>query len=1450
MARRWLDIGRGRAKGLTQTVKDNPGKTGAGVFSLVALLSLVVLVFNAHIESYDVHCTADPSNPFFQEHFPDAVYGELCIVPIRVTIPNSTLDIYNSDQLKMEFSPEVEDSLLFIQDGRCKSTKTTPISGYCPIDFSQKRRSDAKYVFRFVEDKPYYFNLVVHSKDVLKVQEGIKWSMSKGLADGYLDPLLKSPFVKDATVRQGAVFFNFTQERAVCEEKECTLHNESYASLDMKVFRNNFHNPTNHSQDRWTPSNANVLVDETNDHYKVNVTSMNRSLRLMAFQFNASGKRYSQMGDTYIFWTDIEKAKGISINNTLLRESVINNSLQFTLIDGLPSVMFWTRGNFDPTVELTETQLINQSYLEGASSNGQYIHLNSSEPNLELLVEFDVDTGALWYSHDDNQLVGTVSNPIFESNCPYDNCLRVNTDNNSYVKFDLPINLSDHVTIALWANITNAGTLDTSFEIANSQSGSDNIKVFLSQSGNLWVVSENGGTNLGNQGWSAGQWFPIVLTFNSTQLNSYTLTANDTTTKSLNGIDNPEVWIGKDQSAATVVNASYDRFMIFDEVKSDEWINQYLNGNLNDTYNANGLVTPFLHVLNASANETGHDTLNVSLAYYERNLDSNISLQPKTWKSGQGYTCSNNPKVMRCYTYDNIVGSTLVDEEGAGNATIVLADSSAEPGYLNQSMRFNNSNNEYASFSGGLRQNGGFSTIFRFEPGGGSFQTLFSTQQGASNIWLARASGDGFNLNINNPTSYNVLTGYVMENTTYHLAMSWEQNRTILCLSGVGCETVDTVSWNGTTSTVYIGDLLGAVRTINGVMDQTVFYNQTLTENELWEIVNNEHLNWNYSTSTNITDYNSTHSLDSFSKDEEAEVIGVDINLSSQGFYTPILTSYAELEVYTAEEGGAGPDTTNPTVELVLNDSSIPQGGSIAGLISADDDTGVVSVNASISLPNGSVENVTASFISGNTWQANYDVSHAHPTGTYTMTVIAGDAAGNINDSESTSFNVTAMTVTNNPVYSSLQEQPADSPTWTADEDYNMRVTWGIDTPQVLDTIGIQFDGVNYTQEASGNGTYNFQFSNLSAGVYTYYHWANTTTGEENRTPDQTYTITPASCTPVLTVNGDSSSSQSTLYADGILLAVDVSSCDNPPWTVYQNGTNISSQVGTSFNLSSGAYNMTVISNASGNYSRGETTILLYVNKSVPGLSISLNTSSTVSLGTTVQVTGSGCPQGDACSIYRNDTGAVSNPYSNTYSTEQSLHFNYTMNETQNYTAHTVTQSLNVINGSAATTTPTQEYFDLVFQQSHNGRYVFILGFETNYTNSSGSTAQTPLIGGTPNSQFGVVNADNALSIGDIASQSYHYDLVKWQLGNLWVLEYPYQRTYGYYFILNTTGVAGEYTSHSINLTEAMNNLIGRTAYSQQEIDPNSLILSSSGLYGGIRNQSVDFRVEAYNTTG
>jgi len=172
MPRKYFTIGKGIA---------------ASVVTLVGLFFILNTVYDFNFVGTDDVCHGTLSDP--------------CISYINITNPSIyNVDIYNKDQIKLEFSPTVKEYYLFRKDGRCRGGKSCAapngisLTGWNYIDFTNatKPLENRKYVYRFTARTTKEF-LLWGLK--VKPEDKVKWDFIT--EKGILDPVWDGAEISD-----------------------------------------------------------------------------------------------------------------------------------------------------------------------------------------------------------------------------------------------------------------------------------------------------------------------------------------------------------------------------------------------------------------------------------------------------------------------------------------------------------------------------------------------------------------------------------------------------------------------------------------------------------------------------------------------------------------------------------------------------------------------------------------------------------------------------------------------------------------------------------------------------------------------------------------------------------------------------------------------------------------------------------------------------------------------------------------------------------------------------------------------------------------------------------------------------------------------------------------------------------------------------------------------------
>ncbi len=207
------------------------------------------------------------------------------------------------------------------------------------------------------------------------------------------------------------------------------------------------------------------------------------------------------------------------------------------------------------------------------------------------------------------------------------------------------------------------------------------------------------------------------------------------------------------------------------------------------------------------------------------------------------------------------------------------------------------------------------------------------------------------------------------------------------------------------------------------------------------------------------------------------------------------------------------------------------------------------------------------------------------------------------------------------PTFANLTQQPSNATQYVQGQTYEFNVT--ITDDVALSQTGIEFNGVNYSL-SNISDTYSFSISDLGVGEYTYYFWANDSSGNVNVTAMQSYTITQAEGTVALLLNGNADN-VNVSYPQATNLSAESA---QGSITLYQNGVDITSQNGLNLTRGVDYYNITATYAGNQNYTAASTTFYLNVTQYETTCTLNVFPSTTIVYGTAINVTES-CDSGE-----------------------------------------------------------------------------------------------------------------------------------------------------------------------------------------------------------------------------
>jgi hypothetical protein len=211
-------------------------------------------------------------------------------------------------------------------------------------------------------------------------------------------------------------------------------------------------------------------------------------------------------------------------------------------------------------------------------------------------------------------------------------------------------------------------------------------------------------------------------------------------------------------------------------------------------------------------------------------------------------------------------------------------------------------------------------------------------------------------------------------------------------------------------------------------------------------------------------------------------------------------------------------DVTSPILSSPSASPSIAnQSQTINITTTVTDETNVNQVIVQITYPNNTNQNFTMIPDGGNTWY--YEFSNTQETGTYNYTIFASDTSNNWGNTTIQTFDIQDSTA---PKYYNIKE-PTDPSIYDPATSYQFNATWN-DTDSSISNVIFEFNGTNYTYLASQvqnvSSEFYYSFTSLGVGTYNYRWYANDTKNNWNATTTFTFTVSQASTSIKLFLNG------------------------------------------------------------------------------------------------------------------------------------------------------------------------------------------------------------------------------------------------------------------------------------------------------------------------------------------
>lgn len=369
------------------------------------------------------------------------------------------------------------------------------------------------------------------------------------------------------------------------------------------------------------------------------------------------------------------------------------------------------------------------------------------------------------------------------------------------------------------------------------------------------------------------------------------------------------------------------------------------------------------------------------------------------------------------------------------------------------------------------------------------------------------------------------------------------------------------------------------------------------------------------------------------------------------------------VEWNASNSAGFGSDYLNITIDNtgpIINVFSPPNGTIFSGPTVFFNATANENIDTWIVNYNGT--NVTLSDINTSLQVEN---------GEFNLEIWANDSAGNWGLNDTFEFSVVAIF----PLFDNFKETPADPATYAPIQDYEFNATVNFTNG----TVGIEFDGVNFSATNFSFNEYNFTISNLAVGTYNYrwFAYGNGTIINFNQTEVFTYTVNQNATNCNVTFNETSPID----FGEGLKVFTDCTSA----FTLLQNGSSIANN--SELFLGGGTWNFTVQRTDDANYSVIQDTQLFTISPIASEVNLTLNnTRGNVSIVQNEAIDlNCSLLTGDATTIIQMDRESTQinanvSPIGNNtnFTTVQVENITCFYPPTQNYTADTETWFVNV----------------------------------------------------------------------------------------------------------------------------------------------------------------------------
>ncbi|MBT4165829.1 LamG domain-containing protein, partial [archaeon] len=643
----------------------------------------------------------------------------------------------------------------------------------------------------------------------------------------------------------------------------------------------------------------------------------------------------------------------------------------------------------DPTISILE---FNVSSGANVTIENNFSHLSVSDvapyDSLVLYMPFDVENksdGTMYdWSGEEND--GTIVNASWNASGAYGGAMDFDGDGDYVALATInAINYSrNNISFSGWFN-TNNLTIDQ-FIFSQTVANQGRFGIFLQNDGDIMGYYYND-TSFQSSRYSVAisqtnQWYHFVYVWNTSGIGIMYINGVLGTNRGSSGditSSTSGTYFGKLTSGINYFNGSIDEVMIFNTSLTAQQISDIYN-NQSSRFKTPG--TQELKQFNITA---GNNTVNVSTDSFQKLFGSNLQLRLGEWdisrgyndtEDGTGYTLDDG--LVGYWHFDNLSGfgenaMHVYDFSGNGNNGTLrdgafinssgFYENAADFNSDNNNVKINdyllNNSNQYAEYTLSAWINArtwgesGFGRIYD-ETYPGVNGISFFIRDTSDNV---RAIHSGAS-----DSAYESSANTLTLNTWHHVTAVYDGSRGWIYVDGVD-ETDDS---SIDSPIAQIGANLGKTqlgirnqgndREFDGLIDEMMVYNRSLSADEIKELYIKGKANWDYTDYENATSDNATYTIDTVTTNILPEY-KFSAGNSTNPFYSSILEAGMTFDFYTSE----APSDNPPTISLVSpsNATSSDTTSEYSFNATITDDINITNATLYIWFENGTLYNTT-----------------------------------------------------------------------------------------------------------------------------------------------------------------------------------------------------------------------------------------------------------------------------------------------------------------------------------------------------------------------------------------------------------------------------------------------------------------------------------------------------------